>query len=293
MYNQQAAGLLFQPLIWLNANTAQIDWSRSIASSVTTPDNGTTYDVTLRPWHWSDGVPVTTADVAYAFKLIKAFGTTYAGYGAGGMPGIVKSLEILSPTQFRVVLTHQVNPTWFIYNGLGQLQPLPEHSWGKYTTNQIFQGQSSPSFFNVVDGPLKAERLDVGLDLVLVPNPTYDGPKLHFDRLIFKFLESDDAALQGIEAGELDMANVPLALWAGVQRLPGLKLTTLPPEGDYNEIALNFRNPAVSFFRDVRVRDAMADAIDQAEMVNLIDHGLGVQIWGPIVPVPQPFCRRR
>ncbi len=189
LYNQQAAGLLYQGLIWLNASTGKIDWSRSIASSVTTPDGGTTYDVTLRPWHWSDGVPVTTADVAYTFKLIKELGTTYAAYGAGGMPGIVKALNINSPTQFQLVLTHRVNPTWFIYNGLSQLLPLPEHSWGKYTVDEIFQGQSSPAFFRVVDGPLQARRLDIGLDLVLVPNPAYDGPKLHFQRLIFKFLK--------------------------------------------------------------------------------------------------------
>jgi peptide/nickel transport system substrate-binding protein len=289
LYNQEAASLLYQPLIWVNANTGEIDWSRSIASAVSTPDNGTTYDMTLRPWRWSDGVPVTTADVAYTFKLIKALGATYAAYGAGGMPGIVKSLNIISPTQFQVVLTHQVNPTWFIYNGLSQLQPLPEHSWGKDTVDQIFQAQSSPAFFSVVDGPLKARRLDIGLDLVLVPNPAYDGPKLHFRRLIFKFLESDGAALQGVEAGDLDMANAPLPLWGAVQHLPGLKLITLPPGDDYNEIALNFRNQAVSFFRDVRVRDAMADAIDQATMVKLIDHGLGVQIWGPVVPVTPIF----
>ena len=280
---------MYQNLIWLNASTGTIDWSRSIANNVSTPDNGTTYNVSLRPWHWSDGVPVTTADVAYAFKLIKALGTTYAQYGAGGMPDIVKSLNIISPTQFQLVLTHRVNPTWFIYNGLFLLSPLPEHSWGKYTVDEIFQGQSSPAFFRVVDGPLQASRLDIGLDLVLVPNPAYDGPKSHFHRLIFKFLDSDGAALQGVEAGDLDMANAPHTLWRAVQHLPGLTLTTLPPVLAYGEIALNFRNPAVAFFRDVRVREAMADAIDQATMIKLVDHGQGVQIYGPVVPEPPTF----
>jgi peptide/nickel transport system substrate-binding protein len=289
LYNQQAASLLYQSLIWLNASTGTIDWSRSIANSVSTPDNGTTYNVTLRPWHWSDGVPVTTADVAYTFKLIKEFGTTYAQYGAGGMPDIVKALNIVSPTQFQLVLTHRVNPTWFIYNGLSQLSPLPEHSWGKYSVDEIFQGQSSPAFFSVVDGPLQAKRLDIGLDLVLVPNPAYDGPISHFHRLIFKFLASDGAALQGVEAGDLDMANAPAPLWRAVQHLPGLNLTTLPPVAAYGEIALNFRNPAVPFFRDVRVREAMADAIDQATMIKLVDHGHGVEIYGPVVPEPPTF----
>ena len=289
LYNQEISFLLYQNLIWLNAGTGTIDWSRSIANNVSTPDNGITYNVSLRPWHWSDGVPVTTADVAYAFKLIKALGTTYAQYGAGGMPDIVKSLNIISPTQFQLVLTHRVNPTWFIYNGLFLLSPLPEHSWGKYTVDEIFQGQSSPAFFRVVDGPLQASRLDIGLDLVLVPNPAYDGPKSHFHRLIFKFLDSDGAALQGVEAGDLDMANAPHTLWRAVQHLPGLTLTTLPPVLAYGEIALNFRNPAVAFFRDVRVREAMADAIDQATMIKLVDHGQGVQIYGPVVPEPPTF----
>jgi peptide/nickel transport system substrate-binding protein len=289
LYNQQAAGLMYLGLIWVNGNTGQIDWSRSLASSITSPDNGTTYDVTLRDWHWSDGVPVTTADIAYTFSLIKALGTNYVGYGAGGMPDIIKALRIISPTQFQVILKHPVNVSWFTYNGLGQLLPLPAHSWGKYTLDQIWQNQSSPEFFNVVDGPLFAKRLDIGLDLVMVPNPNFDGPKLHFDRLVFKFLESDGAAIQGLEAGDLDMANVPDALWNAVQHLPDVSIVTLPPDESFNEIVMNMKNPNVPFFRDVRVRDAMADAIDQEGMIKLIDHGAGEVIYGPVPPVPPTF----
>ena len=289
LYNQQAAGLMYLGLIWVNGNTGQIDWSRSLASSITSPDNGTTYDVTLRDWHWSDGVPVTTADIAYTFGLIKALGTNYVGYGAGGMPDIIKALRIISPTQFQVILKHPVNVSWFTYNGLGQLLPLPAHSWGKYTLDQIWQNQSSPEFFNVVDGPLFAKRLDIGLDLVMVPNPNFDGPKLHFDRLVFKFLESDGAAIQGLEAGDLDMANVPDALWNAVQHLPDVSIVTLPPDESFNEIVMNMKNPNVPFFRDVRVRDAMADAIDQEGMIKLIDHGAGEVIYGPVPPVPPTF----
>ena len=217
LYNQQAAGLMYLNLFWINGSTGQIDWSRSLASSVTTPDNGTTFNVTLKPLHWSDGVPITSADVAYTYSLILALGTNYVGYGAGGMPNIIKSLNIISPSEFQVVLTHQVNPTWYIYNGLDQLTPLPKHSWGKYTIDQIFQNQSNPAFFNVIDGPLFAQKLAIGLDLVMVPNPNFEGARVHFNRLIFKFLESDGAAVQGVESGDLDMANVPDAIYGAVQ----------------------------------------------------------------------------
>ncbi len=288
LYNAEAAGLMYQGLIWVN-RFAQIDWSRSLASSITTPDNGTTYDVTLRPWHWSDGVPVTTADIVYCFKLIKELGTNYVGYGAGGMPDIIKSLNVISPTQFQVVLKRQVNPTWFIYNGLGQLEPLPEHAWGKYTLDQIWQNQSSPAFFNVVNGPLKTQALDIGLDLVMVPNPAFEGPKMHFEKLVFKFFESDGATLQAVEAGDVDMANMPLTVWNAVQHLPGIYIVTLPPSGGYNLITLNFRNPKVAFLRDVRVRQAMQDSFNQAAMIKYVFHGEGVEILGPVPPIPPEF----
>ena len=291
-YNLEAGDMMYLGLIWIN-RFAQIDWSRSVASSITSPDQGTTYNVTLRPWHWSDGVPVTTADIAYTFKLIKELGTTYVGYGAGGMPDIIKSLNIISPTQFQVVLKRQVNPTWFIYNGLGQLLPLPVHSWGRYTLDQIWQNQSTPSFYNVVDGPLKTQSLDIGLDLTMVPNPAYEGPKMHFEKLVFKFIESDGATLQAVEAGDVDMANVPFAVWNAVQNLPGINIVRLPPAFSWNYIALNFRNPQVAFFKDVRIRQAMQEALNQAAMVKYVQHGLGEEVLGPVPPVPPTFLSPR
>jgi peptide/nickel transport system substrate-binding protein len=287
-YNAEMANMMYQQLIWIN-RFDQIDWSRSVAGAITTPDEGTTYNVTLRPWHWSDGVPVTTADVAYTFKLMKQLGPLLPGYGEGGMPDIIKSLNIISPTQFQVVLTRQVNPTWFIFDGLGQLQPLPEHSWGRYTLDEIWQNQSSPAFFSVVDGPLKPERLDIGRDIVLVPNPAFDGPKMHFDRLIFDFLETDGAVLQAVESGDIDAADAPLAVWNAVQHEPGLYIVKLPVEAVYDFATINFLNPKVAFFRDARVRQAMADAIDQRRIVDLAYHGFGVEIRGPLPPTPSQF----
>lgn len=289
LYNAEAASLMFQPLIWIGGSNLQIDWSRSIASSITTPDQGTTYDVKMRPWVWSDGEPVTSADVAYSWHLIQAFGATYSGYGAGGMPDIIKQVKIVSPEEFQVVLKRQVNPQWFIMNGLTQLSPLPKHVWAKYTPNEVYERQSQVDFFHVVDGPLMPQALNIGQDMVLVPNPKWPFAKLHFDKLIFKFVETDGQTVQQFEDGELDMINVPFGLWDAVQHLPGTYVIKLPMPLDYNDIVLNFRNPKVAFFRDVRVRQAMADAMNQKEMIQLIDHGVGEEHWGPVPTVPPTF----
>jgi peptide/nickel transport system substrate-binding protein len=123
----------------------------------------------------------------------------------------------------------------------------------------------------------------------MVPNSNFEGPKLYFDRLIFKFLDTQGASLQQVEAGDLDMANAPLAFWAAIQNLPGLHLVPMPPSLSYDEMALNFRNPHVAFFRDVRVRQAMADAIDQKEIIKVIFHGQGAEARGPAPTTPPTF----
>lgn len=287
-YNAEIGNLMFPGLIWIN-RFQQIDWSRSLAAGITASPDTTTYTVTLRPWHWSDGVPVTSADVLYTFNLIKRLGATYPDEGIGGMPALIKSFTIISPTQFVIALQHKVNPQWFIYNGISQLIPLPSHIWGSLTLDQIWQGQSSPQFFSVVDGPVKVAALDIGLQVVMVPNPAYDGPKMHFSRLIFRFLESDGAALQGVEAGDLDMVNLPMPEWNAVQNLPGIRLVTLPPSPGWNNVSVNFRNPSVAFFDDVRVRQAMEDSIDQKGMIALVDHGQGAPDYGPVPPALHNF----
>ena len=225
-YNLQAANLMFAQLVWIN-RLHQIDYSRSVASAVTTPDHGKTYKVTLRPWHWSDGAPVTAADVAYTLRLIRALGTTWTEYGTGGMPGIIQSFSIADPTHFTIVLKNAVNPDWFIMNGLQLLQPLPAHVWGRYTLDQIWQNQSTPRFFSVVDGPLVVRRLVVGQDAVFAPNPRYDGPPMHFHRFILKFENNEGMALQAVESHEVDISNLPFSLWDAAQHLPGLHIVPL------------------------------------------------------------------
>jgi peptide/nickel transport system substrate-binding protein len=280
-YNAEASWLLYPNLLWIN-RFSQIDWSRSLASSVTTTDN-MTFTITMRPWHWSDGAPVVAGDVAYFFALAKQLGTDWPGYGGGGLPDIVKSVDVLSATQLRITTIHPVNPTWFIYNAISALAPLPEHAWKKYTLDQMYQLQSSPGFYDVVDGPLKLERLDMGLDAVFVPNPAWDGPKMHFSRMVFRFLQGDGAQVQGVESGDLDEGQLPPDLYASVRHIAGVHVEVLPQQLYQDTLILNYRNPKVAFFRDYRVREAMEDAIDQQAIVNGLQHGAGDVSLGPVI----------
>lgn len=288
LYNAEAGNLLFAQLVWIN-RYHQIDYARSIARSVTTPDNGETYDIALRPWHWSDGKPVTSADVAYTLKLLRMLGTTSPYYGQGGMPDIIRRFEIPDAAHIRITLNRRVNPEWFILNGLPALAPMPEHVWARYSLDELWQNQSTPAFFSVVDGPLLLHRFVVGQEAVFVPNPRYDGPKVHFDRFVMQFMNSEGMALQAVEAHTLEIANLPFALWGAAQHLAGLHIIALPPSYSWQQFIPNLRNPHTLFFADTRIREAMADAIDQQEMIRLAMHGHGNPVYNGIPPDPARF----
>jgi peptide/nickel transport system substrate-binding protein len=239
----------------------------------------------LRSWHWSDGVPVSAADVVYSFGIIKALDGATVGNGSNGFPGIIRTLTALDATHLKIELNRRANPSWFAANCLDHLIPVPQHDWSRYDIDQLWQAQTTPAFFSVIDGPLRVARLDPDQDAVFIPNPAYEGTKMHFQRLIFPFLDNNNAGVQGVASGDLDFAGLANDLWKAAQNLPGTYLVAQPAIG-WSNIVLNFRNPATPFFDDVRVRQAMEDSIDQSDMIKVVFHGTGSPVYAPLPALP-------
>src|SRR5262249_55424068 len=55
-------------------------------------------------------------------------------------------------------------------------------------------------------GPFKIEAWDKGVDVVLVPNRAYWGPKPKTSKITFKFLTDTAAEFQAFQGGEIDAA---------------------------------------------------------------------------------------
>lgn len=287
-YDSEALGIMYYGLLWINREH-QIDFSRSLATKIDVSKNDTVFTVSLKPWKWSDGQPVTSADVKYTFDMIKKLGPTFLDYGIGGIPTVVKSFKLLGPEQFQITTIHPVNPDWFELAGLSILTPMPKHVWGKYSVNQLFRRQSTPSMFKVVDGPFRLISFKIGRHIVFGPNPTYQGHKPQIHRFIMKFLHSSGAEIEGLRTGSLDMSNLPFSLWNEGRALNGVRLIRMIPNFGFNYLQLNFKNPKVSFFRDVRVRQAIADALDQKRASHLLYHDLVPVEYGPVPVVPTTF----
>jgi peptide/nickel transport system substrate-binding protein len=72
---------------------------------------------------WSDGTQVTAQDVMFWLNMMLAVPQDW-GLGTG-FPQNVKDITVVSPTELTMVMDKPYNPTWFLYNELSQITPMP------------------------------------------------------------------------------------------------------------------------------------------------------------------------
>ena len=282
LYEQQPSLMMYLPLLWYS-DVNQIDWSRSIASSVTANDDDTSFRITLRPWHWSDGLPITSADILYTWNMIRELGPAFSAYGVGGVPQNIASVTAPDPQTVVVSVKNRVNPDWFRALGIGQFTPIPKHAWSRYSVAEQQSLQSTASFYDVVDGPFRLTSLQLGREAVFAPNPRFEGHQATISRFVVDFLQGTDP-LQALQAHQVDAANIPADLLGATSRLPRFKRVQLGQTQAFDVIILNVANPAKPFMADVRFRQAVARAINQPRIIDVVYHGHGQPQHGLLPP---------
>ncbi len=275
---QNGIDLLFRPLVWIGQDD-RIDPSQGLAASIVADADDRRFTVTLRPWHWSDGTAVTSADVLYTWHLIRQLGAAYVNFGLGGVPQDIRDVAAPDPHTVVFTLDRTVNPDWFEQLGITDFTPLPAHAWSSIplATQQTRQGEAS--FYRVVDGPFHLESLMLGRYAAFVRNRRYDGHQPDYERLVIDFLAGADP-LEALRAHALDAAFLPFDLRARENRLGDWQRVALGSQGSLDTIILDFRNRSVPFLRELAVRRAMARAIDQKRIVATVFAGETLPQYG-------------
>jgi peptide/nickel transport system substrate-binding protein len=271
----QEAILLYRPLVWIGQKSV-LDTAESLADTIAVRDGGARLRVTLKPWTWSDGAPLTADDVLFGWQSIVALKSLYPSAGQGGIPDRVAAVQIIDPHTVDFVLAGATNPQWFILNGLPLLYALPRHAWPAMDADTMWRRQNDPTLFTVVDGPFRLTDFQPDRYAAFAANPLYGGHKPNYARLVTPFLEGA-SALHALQAGDIDMARVPYALWDRLKAAPHLHGVVLPEPFGYWDLLLNQAGPMGEAFRDARLRVALADAIDQQQIIRLVYHGFGTE----------------
>jgi peptide/nickel transport system substrate-binding protein len=176
---EQFQRLSFRSLYWIGNGQGQpvVDPARSLAALPVYSKNDSVVTIHLGNYKWSDGQPVTARDVGFWINLLKANKGSFAAYIPGEFPDNLKSYKIVDPKTVVLTLTGPYNPTWFTYDQLSQITPLPVQAWDKTSaTGKIGNYDTTTAGAKAVFAFLTAQSKDIA---TYGSNPlwkTVDGP---------------------------------------------------------------------------------------------------------------------
>ncbi len=209
---------------------------------------------------FSDGTPVTAADVAFSFLAARDAGTELdLGF-----------LQDAEPKDDHTVVFHLSKAQSTFLNNAATLGIVPKASYGPgYAENPIGSG------------PFVLAQWDKGQQAILERNESYYGNKPAFEKLTLLFL-AQDAALAAAQTGSVDV--VAIAESMAETPVPGMTLVPvhtvdnrgisfpMDPPGGTTPDGLPFGNAVSS---DAAIRQAMQVGISRQAIIDdaLYGHG--------------------
>lgn len=254
-----------------------------LAESFEASDDATEYTIHLRDNAvWSDGTPVTAADIEMSYRLHG--NADVASINAGNYKGIkgmeaytngeadsVEGLQIIDDKTFKFVLEE---PNAAFINTLDYFV-LPSHILGDVPPAEL---ETNP-YFNaptVGVGPYTFVAYEPDQYIEYVANPDFFLGEPKIERLIFR-IGAQDVLLAQLQKDELDFVLVPPAEVERVQSMENVTFVSVPGSGA-QVMHFNLQKP---YLQDKKFRQAVAYAIPRTDIVEPLYFGQGTVVNSP------------
>jgi peptide/nickel transport system substrate-binding protein len=268
--------LMYDYMITYNMKTMAPE--PGLATSWETSDDGLKWTFHIRTGvKWSDGQPLTAADIAYTYNRVLDGGPESASWGS-----YLKSVKTITAPDAKTVVLALDKP-----NAVLPLLPIPivpEHIWKDVSEDDV------KTYANETDvvgsGPFRLVSGRAGGSLYKFEvNPDYWGGRPNIDEIIFRVFNAEDPAVQALVKGEVDFVDgiTPIQVKA-LQGKDGIT-AILGNSPGFDEIAFNVGsvnvqtgkpmgdpNPALM---DPKFRYALQFAIDRDAIAERVYQGGG------------------
>lgn len=274
LYSQQVYSHVLEGLLMLDPQGVT---QPALAESWTPSADGRTWTFKLRPnVKFHDGTDFTAEDVKYTIDRILSPETRSPQRGALSQ---ITSVDAVDPRTVRITTRAPFVPI------------LTNLATSAYVLPRGYHSRVGRDFARrpVGTGPYRWVEWVPEERIVLEANPDYYAGRPSMDRLQFRFIPEASVRLAEVESGGVDLiAGVP------AQDLRRLRVSLLL---DLHEvIGTNYRllgfNTSVKPYDDVRVRQAIAHAIEKKKIVDVIWQERGVVAEGPIPPTSWAYDER-
>ena len=256
-----------EPLIQstLTVTNTDLTIGYDLATGYSASEDGLTWTVTIRDdAYFTDGEPLTAADVAFTYNTVKASSSV----------NDFTMLDYAEAADDTTVVFHMTRPFSIWPYTMAVVGIVPEHAYDSatYGANPIGSGR------------YMLEQWDRGQQVILTANPDYYGEQPKMQRVIILFME-EDAAFLAAQAGQVDVAytsatysnetveGYSLASYASVDNR-GINLPAVPASTDSEGRVIGN-----DFTADVLVRRAINIGIDRQEMIDNVLNGYGTPAY--------------
>ena len=315
--------LMYRPLYWFGTGS-QPTFNPSLSLANPPAFSGRNVTITLKHYVWSNGTAVTAQNVMFWINMLRAVPQDWGADVPGGFPTNVTSIKAVSPTELTMTMDKAFNPTWFQYNELSQITPMPTY-WDRTASgpssctttvsdcakvyayldaqSKDLSGYVGSPLWGIVDGPWKLSAFNADGHVTFVPNKSYSGPvkpKLAaFQEVPFTTDAAEYDVIQApsgstkINFGfipEQDVPAKPLTAAVGTNPLASHGYTLAPwYTWGISYYPLNLQSTVsdhAAIFKQLYFREAMAYMMNQAAVISGPLRGYGQVTVGPVGTYP-------
>jgi len=265
-FSVNVSGFMFEPLVELHS-TEDRPIGNLAESWEISPDKKT-YTFHLNPAaKWSDGKPVTAADVQFYYDVMMNPKNLTSLYRVDLSK--ISRPEVIDDHTLRVTATES---HWKLFWIAGGLFAFPRQAWSNVDFNTVnFE-------FPVVDGPYALDEVKTNRSIRLKRRgdwwgriKKYNEHKFNFDYLVFKSMEDRTKALEFLKTGGFDQYAIYTAkIWAQDTAFPQVQKNWVVRQNIYNSFPKGFQGFALDMrrplFQDPLVRQALAYLLDRQLM---------------------------
>ena len=273
---------IFEGLVGVEPGTA--DPAPLLAESWTQSDDGLSYTFQLKQGvTFHDGTEFNADAVCFTFdrqnnftgiaqseSLSYYWGKIMRGYADTGT-SIYGGCEAVSPTEAKITLTEP-------FAGFIPALSLPAFAiqsptaLAEYKADEVGGTSEAPTLSEYAQahptgtGPFKFDSWEPGAEATVSAYDGYWGEQGQVQQVIFRVIGDTTARRQALESGSIDGYDLVAPADLGALESAGYMLTNRDP---FNilYLGMNQANPALS---DIRVRQAIAHAIDKQQLVTQV-----------------------
>lgn len=219
---------------------------------------------------WHDGEPLTCRDMAFTWKvMVNPKNNVVTTDGWKDIKDVDCSDPYVAVVHMKKLYAPFLQQLWSV-NGNGPI--LPEHLLAKYNDDQGSLNKAPYNSAPIGSGPYKFVAWERSSQVRMEAFPDYFLGKPKIGEVVYKIIPDGNTLATQVQTHEVDLAwNLPPSSLPRLKTVTG-EIIEAPVVYVYQHIDFNLKRP---LFEDVRVRRALAYAIDKSALLDKVQHGLG------------------